>query len=101
MVLKREELVRKYFEENHINLEEERLLGLELRSIVGCVYNYFSQRNLKFFKNECALIKEKYKHFFDFNSKSVPYKSVKQKIIVFLLKNNLYFTLYYILLLKR
>ena len=45
MVLKREELVRKYFEENHINLEEERLLGLELRSIVGCVYNYFSQIN--------------------------------------------------------
>ena len=101
MVLKREELVRKYFEENHINLEEERLLGLELRSIVGCVYNYFSQRNFKFFKNECVLIKEKYKHFFDFNSKFVPYKSVKQKIIVFLLKNNLYFTLYYILLLKR
>ena len=99
MTLKRESLIRKFFEENNIDLEEDRLSGLELRSITGCVYNSFSQRNYKLFKDEGVSIREKYKHFFDL--KKVPFKSLKQKITVFLLKYKLYFILYFILLLRR
>lgn len=98
MLANRYALVEEFCNTNSITVEQKRLNGLKLISIIGNVYNYRLLNDRLQFIQECKHISVDYDVVFKSSVvKDIPFVSKKQLLIFLLMKFRLYAIIYIIL----
>jgi glycosyltransferase involved in cell wall biosynthesis len=95
MVQNRYNMVQRYCNDNKVPITQERMMGLNFLSMLGCVYNVALIKNRKQFCSECKKIRQAYSELWKFqNYNPELFDDYKQLFVFGLMKLKCYDVLY-------